>query len=304
MIMEQEQLRSCDLCQSSELETLDKSSNICRCQACGYTFDNPRPSLEDIIQYYSSQGQYDGWLEQSEGRDLLWKRRLSIITDFVKEGNLLDVGAGIGQFLYHARQFFKVSGTEVSKEAIKIAKERYSIELMEGTLDDINSYQSSSFDVITLTHVLEHVPYPSETLKKCSHLLKKGGLLFISVPNENLWSRLYLSQHGGFIKYCVKLFLKKLGVSKYKTIGRFKKITLDSHNHSEIHLSHFTFKTLKSFLATVGFKIILDSLDPYYPFGGWRGLREGLVFRFYRFINKIFSYNFYDTMLIVAQKSD
>lgn len=34
--MEQEHLRSCDLCQSNELETIDKSSNICRCQACGY----------------------------------------------------------------------------------------------------------------------------------------------------------------------------------------------------------------------------------------------------------------------------
>ena len=300
--MKQEQLRSCDLCQSNQLETLDKSSNISRCQACGYIFDNPRPSLEDIVQYYSSQGQYDVWLEQSEGRDLIWKRRLSIITKLVKKGNLLDVGAGIGQFLYYARQFFKVWGTEVSKEAIKIAKERYSVELIEGILENINSFQNTSFDVITLTHVLEHVPYPSQTLKKCYHLLKSGGLLFISVPNENFWSRLYLSQHGGFIKYCVKLFLKRLGVSKYKTIGRFQKITLDSHNYSEIHLSHFTFRPLKDFLQRAGFKIILDSLDPYYPFGGWRGLKERFAFRFYKFIKKIFSYNFYDTMLIVAQK--
>jgi len=302
--MQQEQLRSCDLCQSNKLETIYKSSNICRCQACGYIFDNPRPSLEDIIQYYSSEGQYNVWLEQSEGRDLLWKRRLSIITDFVKKGNLLDVGAGIGQFLYYARQFFEVQGTEVSKEAIKIAKERYSVELREGTLENMNSFQSNSFDVITLTHVLEHVPHPSETLKKCYDLLKRGGLLFISVPNENFWSRLYLSQHGGFIKYCVKLFLKRLGVSKYKTIGRFKKITLDPHNHSEIHLSHFIFRPLKSFLERAGLKIILDSLDPHYPYGGWRGLKEGLAFRFYKFIKKIFSYNFYDTMLIVAQKLD
>ncbi|MCJ7577158.1 MAG: class I SAM-dependent methyltransferase [candidate division Zixibacteria bacterium] len=300
--MQQEQLRSCDLCQSNELETLGKSSNICRCQACGYIFDNPRPSLEDIIQYYSSEGQYDVWLEQSEGRDLLWKRRLSIITDFAKEGNLLDVGAGIGQFLYYARQFFKVQGTEVSKEAIKIAKERYSVELIEGTLKNINSFQSNSFDVITLTHVLEHVPHPSETLKKCYDLLKRGGFLFISVPNENSWSRLYLSEHGGFIKYCVKLFLKKLGVRKYKTIGRFKKIMLDPQNHSEIHLSHFTFRPLKSFLEKSGFKIILDSLDPYYPFGGWRGLKEGFAFRFYKFTKNIFSYNLYDTMLIIARK--
>ena len=302
--MQQEQLRSCDLCQSNKLETIDKSSNICRCQACGYIFDNPRPPLEDIIQYYSSEGQYDVWLEQNEGRDLLWKRRLSIITDFVEKGNLLDVGAGIGQFLYYARQFFEVQGTEVSKEAIKIAKERYSVELREGTLENMNSFQNNSFDVITLTHVLEHVPHPSETLKRCYDLLKRGGLLFISVPNENFWSRLHLSQHGGFIKYCVKLFLKGLGVSKYKTTGRFKKITLDPHNHSEIHLSHFTFKPLKSFLERAGFKIILDSLDPHYPYSGWRGLKEGLVFRFYKFIKKIVSYNFYDTMLIVAQKLD
>ncbi len=54
-----------------------------------------------------------------------------MITQFVRGGRLPDIGTGIGQFLFHVRESFSVFGTEVSREAIRIAEERYDIDLTE-----------------------------------------------------------------------------------------------------------------------------------------------------------------------------
>jgi 2-polyprenyl-3-methyl-5-hydroxy-6-metoxy-1,4-benzoquinol methylase len=295
-----EHIEYCDLCGSDRLREFDTRVNISECTTCGYIFDNPRPSIGDIIEYYSSAGKYDSWLDELEGRELLWKRRLSEVTKFVDGGRLLDVGAGIGQFLFHARQQFEVDGTEVSDEAIKVARDHFGIDLSRGTIEQIGDFQAGSYDAITLFHVLEHVPSPSVTIRKCDELLKEGGFLFIAVPND----RYAFWRHGGIPKYCVKKILSYTGVEKYRKLIRFDKIVLDPEIQTEIHLSHFTPPALKSFLTRAGFDILKHTLDPYYSVTGFERLKEDLRFTFHRLIYVIFSINLYETIWIVARRRD
>ena len=100
--MNQDILRSCDLCGSNQIMVLDAESNICKCGACGYVFDNPRPTTEEVAIFYSKPGKYDLWVREEEARDLLWTRRLRKMEKTKKSGSLLDVGTGAGQFLHHA----------------------------------------------------------------------------------------------------------------------------------------------------------------------------------------------------------
>src|SRR6267154_3194511 len=114
-----ETVLSCNICRSDEIQAVDPQWNFCRCGACGYVFDHPRPAIEELVAFYSQPAKYDSWLSEEQARDQLWKRRLKQVLSVTKQGSLLDVGAGIGQFLDLARPHFSsVSGTEVSYSSI------------------------------------------------------------------------------------------------------------------------------------------------------------------------------------------
>lgn len=293
-----EKLDRCDLCGSQAISPLGREPFIYSCSSCGYLFDNPRPSGEEIARYYSSKGRYDEWLLELEGRELLWKRRLGKVLEYARGGRLLDVGAGIGQFLSLAKPYFEIHGTEISHEAVRVAEERYGVRISNGPLETAVTLPSESFDVITLYHVLEHLRSPSDTMQRCHELLTDEGLVFIAVPNDlhAFW------RHGGLIKYGVKRILGAIGVEKYKYLHRFEEIDLDPRRQTEIHLSHFTPRSIVTLVGNSGFDVLERCLDPYYSVTGFDLLREEVRLVFFKVINLLFTHNFYETILIVARK--
>jgi SAM-dependent methyltransferase len=295
---EVETLNACPLCESHSLLILDSTAKLAECQGCGYVFDNPRPTLSALIAFYSQPSKYDEWLAEESARDALWTRRLALLRPLAKPGSLLDVGAGIGQFLAIARPYFsEVCGTEVSESAIQIARQKYNLDLLRGEIESIE-FGNKKFENITIFHVLEHVPNPRNVIERCASLLVDGGTLTVAVPND-LYS------------YRAKGFLRRFVARKFQTASRFgrfgriglPRIVLDG-SLTEIHLSHFTPEVLQSLLERSGFSVIANTLDPYY-------VADGLLERWkaasYYFccllLNRIFRINVYDTMLLVAQKT-
>lgn len=288
--MKTEIVELCNVCGSDIIETVDPDCNIAKCADCGYIFDNPRPTLEELVTFYSRPAQYDSWLNQLGPRQRLWERRLKVLRSTRKTGSLLDVGAGIGQFLALARDFYKeVYGTEVSTTAIQIAKQKYGLDLLEGTIED-SRISGRVFDNVTLFHVLEHVPDPTSVLRTCHSLLSERGILVIAVPNEVASFRAYLR------KVLVKTGLKKQG--RVGTFG-LPHITLDG---AEIHLSHFTPKVLRRLLQTTGFSILKETLDPYYVSSGLQRVKDDIYYYCCLAFLKIFRANTYDTILVIARK--
>ncbi len=283
-----EWLTQCSLCESKQIETLCLENHFSRCRECGLIFDNPRPEWTEITAFYAKETQYDEWLSEKKARDDLWKRRLRLVRKYIPQGKLLDVGSGIGQFLFHAKKYFQVTGTEISPVAVKIARENYGVVLLQGTLESVPL--ESQYDVITLFHVLEHVPLPKKTLQECLKRLKPGGILVLAVPNDVdsvLTRRNRLMERRGF--------------EKYKSLGKLglPKLTL---NGSEIHLSHFTAPVLSLKLNQLGFEIVDTALDPYFAVSGIRKVRRYLRFGIYSCLNWLLGKNLYDTIWIVAKK--
>jgi SAM-dependent methyltransferase len=291
--MELEILSHCALCGGRSLQPFDPECNIARCVDCGYIFDNPRPTLEELVKFYSRQAQYDSWLDELNARDRLWHRRLSLLCDTRKKGSLLDIGAGIGQFLSAARNYYDdVYGTEVSDSAIRIAKERYAVDLFEGTVESVAS-RGMVFDNVSLFHVLEHVPDPLSVLRTCHSLLSDHGILVIAVPNEVVSLRASLKRK-----------LVNAGLRKPLRVGRsgLPKIELTPET-SEVHLSHFTPPVLNQLLARAGFSVITQTLDPYYVATGTRRLKADLYYYSCLLFHKIVSINIYDAILVIARKN-
>ncbi|WP_370323675.1 class I SAM-dependent methyltransferase [Flavobacterium sp. ASW18X] len=117
--------------------------------------------------------------------------KLKLISSFAEEGkSLLDVGAGTGDFVFTAKQNgWNVSGIEPNPKARALAKEK-GIDLVTA----LDRLPQASFDVITLWHVLEHLPELENDIDNLRKLLKPNGTLVIAVPNFKSWDAKYYKQ--------------------------------------------------------------------------------------------------------------
>ena len=156
----------------------------------------PKPNATDLPRYYES-GDYISHSDKKSGlfsmmyqfvRGFTLKNKLEIIEKFQpNKGNLLDIGAGTGHFGALAKEkIWTVTGIEPNEGARKVAEGK-GISFAE----NVSNLQDHSFDVITMWHVLEHVPNLDEQIMQLKRILKPEGTLIIAVPNF----RSYDAQH-------------------------------------------------------------------------------------------------------------
>jgi 2-polyprenyl-3-methyl-5-hydroxy-6-metoxy-1,4-benzoquinol methylase len=98
-------------------------------------------------------------------------------------GRLLDVGCGAGGYLQSMRSLgWEVEGVEFDSVAVEAARVA-GLNVRCGSLEE-QAYPSSSFDVIMMQHVIEHVPDPVATLAECARILRPGGEVVLFTPNS------------------------------------------------------------------------------------------------------------------------
>lgn len=169
--------------------TLTKEEfSLVKCSTCKLVITTPRPKNEDLGTYYQSNDYISHTSKANSLADVLYliarkftlqsKRKLASTLQPAK-GKLLDIGCGTGDFLQScATAGWKTYGVEPNSSASQLARQK-GIEIFE-TIDQIKG----TFQLITLWHVLEHVPDPNETLIKVRELLAPNGVLLIAVPNH------------------------------------------------------------------------------------------------------------------------
>jgi SAM-dependent methyltransferase len=289
--MRTETVEACCVCLGDNVAVVDAANALNACADCGFVFDSPRPTVDELVAFYSRPTQYDDWIEAEQIRDQLWQQRVAKMRRSSRPGSLLDIGTGIGQFLHHAQPHFDyVTGTEVSSSAVKAAESRYGLKIMEGQVEELDI--TRRFDNITMFHVLEHVPDPSCTVARCVELLEPSGVLFIAVPNEL-----------DALRQRVKLVLAKAGVQRYAETGKLllPRIVLDG-SRAEIHLSHFTVSSLRLLLERHGLVVIENGLDPYSIAQGKRGVMDKILRRTGEAVVRATGRNVYDAIWMAARK--
>jgi len=160
----------------------------------------PKPVLKNLSKYYESE-EYISHTDSKKGivsylyqtvKKRALQKKVALINSLNNgSGTLLDIGSGTGDFLKQAKEAnWKVSGVEPNEGAKKLAKTK-GVALKKS----INDYKGKSFDVITLWHVLEHIPNLDETISTIEGLLKPNGILIIAVPNYKSFDAGYYKEY-------------------------------------------------------------------------------------------------------------
>jgi SAM-dependent methyltransferase len=186
---------ACPLCASDQADTLFIARDrlvgmpgefpVVRCRACRFVYLNPRPAPEALPAFYPSE-----YYPLSAGRETpealaVARGLLDRVEEIDPGGNLtvLDAGCGTGLFLKLARdRGHIVRGVELSDSAAEYGRKIYGLAIESGTLESAR-LPEDTFDVITMWHVLEHLPDPVSALRIVQRTLKPGGVLLFGVPN-------------------------------------------------------------------------------------------------------------------------
>jgi len=109
-----------------------------------------------------------------------------------RNGRLLDLGCGVGNFLAVARDSgFEVTGVELNPSAVRFARETYGLsEIFAVRPKEFRAaHPDRTFDVVTFFEVLEHQDDPQGFLKVARESLASGGYIALSVPNRTRWQK-------------------------------------------------------------------------------------------------------------------
>ena len=184
----------------------------------------PQPSLDNLGKYYESEDYISHTDNQRSLFEKLYhfiknialKNKLNLINSHQpNKGRILDIGAGTGDFLSVAKKDgWQTIGVEPSTKAKSIAINK-GVSFVELTTE----LENNSFDVISMWHVLEHVPDLDKQIKELKRLLKPTGTLIIAVPNFKSFDAKYYGKFWAafdvpihfwhFSKTAIKLLFEK-----------------------------------------------------------------------------------------------
>lgn len=278
-------VKRCNFCKNKNLKFLfygkDKSFHIpgkfpiLKCGSCGLICLGVAPNPKELDKYYPEE--YYSF-EQIQTKEKSRKTRIKIflydlhfnpknrkdilkilflpVAPFVRgtvissDKKLLDVGSGSGQFLYEMKQFgMIVQGVEPGNFDRESSKEQ-GINIRNTDLLSAR-YSKEHFDIITINHVLEHVPEPAKIIKEMYRILKKDGKLIVGVPNYRSlayslfgknWYQLDVPRHLN--DFSDKILIKKLRGEGFKikkvrhnarptqfTVSLFYSMNIDHKKH-------------------------------------------------------------------------
>ncbi len=235
---------NCVICKWDNTKRLlvKNSFNIVMCRNCSLIYINPRPTAEELINFYLSKTDRNKSYQKINGdRKNIEKleNRLNIIEEFSENrGKILDIGCSTGLFLKIARDTgWEVYGNDVDEDKIKYAKENYGLDVQCRELTE-TKFPDDYFDVVTLFDSLEHMTEPLNTLKEISRILNRNGILLLSTPNiDGLLPRLtYI------------LFARTISAWEHPT--------------PPAHLYQFSKRTIKQLLKKAGYKVIKLTTEP------------------------------------------
>jgi 2-polyprenyl-3-methyl-5-hydroxy-6-metoxy-1,4-benzoquinol methylase len=193
--------------------TTDETFNVVQCEECGLIFLNPRPDVSELktiypINYYS-YGQQK-LKEAANPNSILHRLRYKGFQAKVQKSisllpdrdsiKMLDIGCGDGHTLNIYREQagkpVETHGVDFNTDAVRQAQAQ-GHHGYAGRFEEVE-LPTDYFDLVTATHVIEHVEDPKGFTQKVHQILRPGGIFWFETPNiGSLDARIFKSHHWG-----------------------------------------------------------------------------------------------------------
>lgn len=226
-------------------ESIFGGASLHRCEACALVQAVPAPDPGVLADYYKQDYRTKGYggsnvanLSQFPNDNLFYCNRGRSITELLRRFisrpdplNILDIGAGYGHILYFLGQEFPHAcrfAIEFS-DACSRHLQSQKIEVHSRPVEEVLSEMRNRFDVIILSHVLEHILNPQKVLSLIGSSLTKEGILYIEVPNI---------PPGSLMRYPDHVWAPR---------------------HDEPHITFFSEPTVRTLVETAGFELQFSS---------------------------------------------
>lgn len=227
---------NCPLCQGEqhkELSRIDFRGNLVvnqRCLSCGFVFQSPRMTASEVESFYRRT--YREIYQGDEGpteRDMATQRKRAsnllafVIKTIPKLNHHLDIGCSAGILLRVFQDHYgcQVTGVEPGDSYRKAAISQ-GLTVYED-LAELTSARESIFDLVSLAHVLEHLPDPYNYLSTIrAKYLTPSGWLLLEVPNLYCHDSFETAHFSSFSVHTLKQTVSKAG---------FKILAVKTHGH-------------------------------------------------------------------------
>jgi SAM-dependent methyltransferase len=213
-----------------------KAYDLVECESCELVYLSPTPPGEDLDRIYLASSQFTDDLYTDPQRvAAILEYMTSCLTRMLASAGktrasriaTLEIGAGLAWMARAAKSLNPSSATtsqDISSEAA--AHCPWVDSYVRGDMDDPRLDARGPYDVISLTHVIEHLPEPIGALKRCKALLAPGGTILVTAPHRPLgWRR---------------------GVSDASLWRTY------SYNHVPAHIQYFSRKSMATFARRIG----------------------------------------------------
>ena len=206
-----------------------------RCSACGSETQAPMPEDEQLASFYPAtyhSKQADGALVRMRN-DVRWKRLASLLDPAGGKGVILDYGCGDGQFLRHVAErdaSARLFGYEIGATREIIEQIDGRVTIVRGSVDDLLGALPPC-RMITMNHVIEHLPDPVKTLSQLARHLEPGGVFEGQTPAAGSlehrvfgtrWSGYHAPRHTVvFSPGGLESALERAGLTRPNVIGAF-----------------------------------------------------------------------------------
>jgi len=214
MNQKHDETNKCALCDNDALLIYKKMKgyiegshfDIYECTFCNASFVDPLKSDPKIYNYiYEQSDKVPGYERYFRFTNLVkkvknplwylcnaesvyWSVKEALDKNFQKQKDIsiLEIGSGLGYLTYSLNKAgYKITGVDISKEAVLKAKECYGNFYEAGDIFELAKSKIKKYDCVIMTEIIEHVESPKSFIGACLSLLKEGGKLIVTTPNKS-----------------------------------------------------------------------------------------------------------------------
>jgi 2-polyprenyl-3-methyl-5-hydroxy-6-metoxy-1,4-benzoquinol methylase len=197
-------LRHCPICGEESGEVLHTQNfvlpdghplaegyDVVCCDRCGFVYADTTVSQKDYDIFYAKLSKYEDNKTSTGGADSPYdaqrlRKTAACIAEFLPDNNLriLDIGCANGGLLGYLKElgYSNLYGIDPSPACVENTQRNYGIEAAIGSLFKLPQ-NIGKFDIIILSHVLEHIQDIQSAIRSIEQLLHPEGYLYIEVPN-------------------------------------------------------------------------------------------------------------------------